>query len=151
MATTTWDNVYVAVQAKLLTAEKHFEVRLHVEDDDNYATLIVWPNTTPHLPAGTWELREVVATVSTLLDSGDLDQFDLDVYYFWRFLYKVEGANVVYQAFQDENLLTYQVKAQAFIADVGSIALVTEAGGTVHVNKVKVSDFPMPFDFIGPA
>jgi len=151
MATTTWDDVYVAVQAKCETAEKHFQIRVHVEDTDNYAVLILWPNTEPHLPAGTWELRQVVAGISVLLASGDLEQFDLGVYYMWRILHKAEGTNIVYQAYQDENLLTYQVTPNVWANAAGSISLSIETGGTVYVNKVKVADFPIPYDFIGPS
>lgn len=139
------------VQAKCLVAERHFEIRFKYEDENNYAAFIVWPNTPPHIPCGTWELRQVIAGISALIDSGNLDQFDLDVYYVWRVIHKIEGTNVVYQAYQDENLLSYQVVVKAWGSDYGTIMLVTDIGGEVHVEKVKVSEFPMESDFIGPS
>ena len=151
MATTTWDDVYMGVQAKCLVAEKHFQMRLHVEDADNYALFSVWPNTVPHIPCGTWEIHQVIGGISLLIDSGNLDQFDLDVYYMWRFLFRREGANVVYQAYQDENLLTSQSVVDTWTLSVGTIGLAVESGGEVHVNKIKVSDVPMPNDYIGPS
>lgn len=151
MATTTWDNVYVSVQAKSLVAEKYFEIRVHVEDDDNYATFIVWPNTEPHIPAGSWELRQVVGGISMLLAAGDLDQFDLDVNYMWHVLHYYSGTDIVYQVYQDGNILANVITPRLWVSDVGAISLGVEDGGEVHVNKVRVSDFPMPYDFLGPS
>jgi hypothetical protein len=151
MTTATWDDVYMGVQAKCFVAEKYFEMRLHVEDTLNYAALVVWPNTVPHLPCGTWEIRQVVAGVPVLLASGNLDQFDLEVYYMWRFLHTYEGSDVVYHAYQDENLLGVVTTPNVWAQTHGSIALLIENSGLVHINKVKVSDFPIPSDFIGPA
>lgn len=146
-----WSNEYASIRARNKANEKYFKIYICYQDSDNYIMLQVTPNTPPHIPAGTWELWEVSTAFGvTLISSGSLDHFDLDVYYVWHLLSVVEDSNITYQAYQDgELLISATMTPSPWTNATGTIKLESENGGEVEIDTVRVSTFPRESTYVG--
>lgn len=146
----TWEDYEVGVKAKLGVVSRYFDIRFMWQDDDNYLFLRVEPNPPPTIPTGTWSLYSRVGGVEVLLTSGTTDQFDVDVYYYWRIVAFVSGTNVQFHIFQDENELYSGSCAKPWTDVYGTVELSSEANGEVIVDYVAVHPYPMDNDYVGP-
>jgi hypothetical protein len=150
----TWQDYYLIVKALATTVDKYFEIRFMYQDANNYLYYRVTPADPPTWPPGEWELGQVVAGTPTVLDSGDLDQFDIDVNYVWRldcFTSERPGGDVqVVRLYQDENILVeHVIDPLPWSSVFGTIQLVSEGGGGAVVTTFRVRDIPGESDYVG--
>jgi len=151
-----WTTYCVSVKMHHDVNDKYAQIRFMVQGVDDFYYLKLTPATPPHIPAGVWQLRRVVAGTDSLLTSGTLEWLDSGVDYYWR----VEsitsdrpgGQVQLLRVYQDENMLADYVDNPAPWGGnaKGTVELVVETGGSLTVSRVLVHPLPMESDFVGP-
>ena len=149
-----WVDYAVTTKLSMGVANTYCAIRFQQRTVDYYELRII-PSNPPNIPAGVWTLYRVVGGVANMVDTGNLDWFDLDVDYIWRIVsVKSERpANdvQVIQIYQDENLLGTIVEDPVpWAGDTrGTIEIAVEDGGTLIIKKVLVNPVPMESDYVG--
>ena len=148
-----WTDYSFGVRARMGVADTSLYLRFLWQDEDNYMELEFTPAAEPTIPVGTWVLREVVDGTPDELESGDLDQFDLDVDYFFRvviFMSEYDPDHYIYRIYQDENLLENEYNLCPWDEAVGKVEIACEAAGSAVISNVEVHPYPMDDDYVGP-
>lgn len=148
-----WENYCAGWRAQSTIVSKAMDLVFMRQSATDYYYVRVVPNPPPTLPAGSWELHQVVSSVDTTLFSGDLDQFDLEVDYYWRvecFVSPWPGGDVQLIRFYQDEVEVFDVvdNPAPWGGAVGTVGIGVEADGEVIVSRVEVHPLPMESDLV---
>ena len=147
----TWTNYSFGIRVRAEVAERTLYMRFFWQDANNYMELGFYPATEPHVPVGQWELTKVVAGVPVIVTVGNLEQFDLDVNYFFRIVAFLSNGDLILRGYQDENLLfDGPISPSPWALPQGKVEIACQAGGSYVVCDVEVHSYPMEENYIGP-
>lgn len=151
-----WVSYGLHVKMQHSVHNEPMQIRFMVQDTTNFYYLRLISSEPPTIPAGTWNLRRVVAGVDVLLDSGNLEWFDIDVDYMWRIesvtVDRPGGQVQVMKLYQDENLLATVIDNPApWGGNVkGTVEIMVDHDNTLIVSRVLIHPIPMESDYVGP-
>lgn len=150
-----WQDYSIVIKAEADTNEKYIEFRFMYQNTNNYYYFRATPKTPPAYRGGEWELGVNVSGTPSVLDSGTMEWFDINVNYVWRIISHVEtrsGGDVQHiWVYQDENeIVEYVEDPISWSSAFGTIQLVAEDGTEMTVTVVRVRGYPGENDYVGP-